>query len=128
MISVSVNCLLIGDNFDPSMIEKVIKLESEAKEGELGNIGRFKNKLNPHGSASLVLGDTKNKDESQLDFVLSQLTKKLQLIKDAKVQEIFLTINLGYTEQCNWEFTKDQLKRISILDISLSISCYRIEN
>lgn len=39
--------------------------------------------------------------------------------------EMSLDLNVEFTEQCNFELSMSQLKKISLLNLDLSISCYQ---
>lgn len=86
----------------------------------MGKFGRYKDRPLSRGSASI--------EGEDLDKILDELWKNYDLIKQCGVTEIILTVALAYTDQCNWEFSQDQLRLMADMKIPLSVTCYERNN
>jgi hypothetical protein len=87
--------------------------------GSIGETGRYKGQPVPMASATI--------EDVDLDNILANLLAYYSSIKEAGVEDIWLTVTLFYTDQCNWEFTREQMKLMVEMNISLSISCQVVE-
>ena len=131
MINEYVTCILSGDNFSPALFVRSsgLKLTNINEKGDIGKIGRFKNKKIPFGSAEIDISDiyiqNKLKNIDQFDLILVVLSDNLPKINAAGVTDIYLDINLEYEDQCNWELKREQIKKLAEIDINLSISCFK---
>jgi hypothetical protein len=65
--------------------------------------------------------------DTSLDKILENLYTNFDGIKQAGVADINLTVTLAYTAQCNWEFSPEQMRLLSAMNISLGVSCYESE-
>jgi len=80
----------------------------------------------------ILLGDDFSPTELEniSDLRLSSKLEKGGMGKSGKirktgVKDIYLTLNLEYEEQCNWEFKNKQLKQIIDMDIDFSVTCFK---
>lgn len=110
-----VTCLIMGKDFSPRQLESLSKIEltSKNEKGELANFGRFKGQALPYGSAEVNIPINNAINSSQLSSALSILTNEIEHLRFAGVEEIYLTLNIRYKGQCNWEFTKEQIQKIA---------------
>lgn len=113
------SCILIGENFSPSALEKSMNIffHQKNEKGEIATIGRFKGRPLPYGSCVVC-------DESNQEIVMDFLEKNLDILKKNGIDNIFLRLDVIYESQCNFELDPNFLSRIVKFSIPLSISCY----
>lgn len=113
-----------GENFDPFGIEKNshLKLKNKIRKGEFGKKGRFKESQSSEGSAILLID---NKVDP-LRKLLALISDNHDLLKTYHVKEIDITLEIGYTEQCNWEISKEEIQKLGELNLGISFSCYKL--
>lgn len=119
MTSVHINCIFIGESFYPKRLEQLsgMKLTNKEEKNSIATYGGYSGKNVSQGSAMIESDD--------LDWILDQLSKNIEFIRQSGVTDIMLTVTLAYTDQCNWEFSSQQLRIMADLEIPLAISCYR---
>ena len=124
MINSSVTCILIGKHFKPRELKGDLLLEDIQERGETGTFGRYKGKPIPYGSAVLRFKDSNN----SLEIALEKLHSNYQRLKDSNVEQMLLTLNVAYKDQCNFDIEKESIKKLAQMDIDFSISCYERQN
>ncbi len=128
MITGSVSCLLLGDELNSKKLEDQSTLlwDSITHKGEVATDGRFKGKKNSYSSAHFSIESNLNTSlNDAFNETLNDIKENDALFKEVGVTQRILTLNIGYTGQCNWEFSKKQLQDLVDLDISFSFSCYQ---
>lgn len=123
MKSISAICVLQGENFNPSEFVRLTTLNVKEiqRKGDIGLKGRYKGQEIPFGSLTIECLES----EDCLDIITTQLSMNKILLDKSGVSDIFLTLNLEYIDQCNWEFDNKLLSKIVDLNIQLSISCWK---
>ncbi len=126
MINSSVTCVLIGEYFKPEELEGKSNLLFEVRQekGGTGRFGRYKGKSNPYGSAILIY----NSSPDSLEIALEELQSNYQTLKSLNVEQILLTLNIAYEDQCNFDIEKESIKKLAQMDIDFSVSCYENKN
>jgi hypothetical protein len=122
MVSMKMSLIATGEDFSPSALEIAlgIQLAKKHEKGDLGNAGRYKNLKYPFGSCIIEMPNGN-------DLIGFLETNMSELLKYGITQMIF-EISIEYLDQCNFDFTPEWLARISMLNIPVSISCYKAEN
>ncbi len=118
MIKIRAYCLLQGMNFSPALAESRtgLSLENKNEVGETGRSGRYKDRPVPYGSAELTASDT--------DRIIGILEKHIGTFRSCHAETVILHFDVSYDTQCNLEFGPELIKKISDLQIPLTISCY----
>ena len=123
MKSIFISCSLFGEKLSLSKLVSTSDLVLTDMEGK-SNIGI----LNPPPSASFSFElegrHKKSDEEALLSTALSEIEKNYHAIVGAGVDEIVLTLILEYKDQCNWKFSREQLKIINQLKLHLCVTCY----
>lgn len=128
MFKFDIRCLFHGDNFSPTLVEKKIgvPLDEKIEVGDIGKIGRYKNKMIPYGSACLRAIKTEGAClETALKGIVDVLMENIKSFRSHGAESIILHFDVNYDNQCNLEFSPELIKKISILEIPLTISCYK---
>jgi hypothetical protein len=114
-----------GDFFDPHELENNSSLvfRQKSKKGEIGKIGRYKDKPVPEGSSVLLLEN----DVNPLKELIFLISENYSLIKSYHVEEMSISIEIGYSDQCNWEISQEEITKLTELKLGLSISCYLLD-
>jgi len=124
-MNVKYHVALSGSNFDPKPLSN-LSLETKVlitdinSAGDIGLKGRYKNKPYDFGYVCL-----QSKDNG-LDDLLSFLSREAVslIVEQAESRELHLCI--GYENQCNWEFTVEEISKMHALQLILTLTCYRI--
>ena len=113
-----------GEKFSPKIVENElgIKFSEKNEPGEIGVLGRYKGKKYELGGA--ILKSPEGIDES-LNWILNVLCKHKNYLLKCGVEDINLTLNIEYENQCNFELTKKHLSQLTSLNIGLAITCYK---
>lgn len=120
-----INCILLGEDFSPNRIEKLIdvKFNKKSEKGEIQKKGKFFNKPIPYGFADIVLEDTNY--EELLNKVIKFLSSHFNILKSNGVKDILLTLTIIDNGEINMEFKNDVLSLMVKMDVSFSISIAR---
>jgi hypothetical protein len=121
-MTININCIILGNFSDLLNLEVYsrIRIRNQLIIGEIAKTGKYKGKNAPYSSADLVLENNNDLDEFLKEFKLIY-----PYLKEMEVFQILLTLNFQYENQCNWEFSNEQLMRIVEMGIQLSFSCYK---
>ena len=127
-MKIDCHCLLQGEDFSPSTVEKQTSLVFHKKNepSEKGSIGRYRNRPIPYGSAELKFeADSITPDMlSPKSHSLTVLRKNIKLFRDAGATMIVLHFDVAYEGQCNIEISPDLLSKLAELGIPVTISCF----
>ena len=127
MFRFDIHCLFHGENFSPALAEKEtgVSLDDKIEVGDIGKIGRYKDKRIPYGSACLRLIEMKGESlETTLKVMTDILMEHIDSFRSNGTDSITLHFDVNYENQCNLEFSPELIKRISTLGVPLTISCY----
>lgn len=102
----------------------VVKLADAHEAGAIGYAGIYRGKPIPYGSASIEVSDKAEQNWANFDALLSLLESCIDSLREAGADDITLLCSLFYDGQCNFGFSKEQLRRIAALKVDLPISCY----
>jgi hypothetical protein len=129
MVKIRASCLVLGQNFSPAAFKKrsSVRLVDAHEPGAIGTIGIHRGKPTPYGSASIEVSDKAEKDWSRFDDLLTVIENCISTLREAGADEITLSCSMFHDGQCNFGFSKEQLRRIAALNIDLPISCYSDE-
>ena len=114
-------CLLTGHNFSPQKLTKLARVEFY-NPSEKGEISIITGKKWKYGGA--ILNSLPGKEYIDLDTLLTFLEEHGKLMKECGVEDIDVTLNMAYRNQCNWFLTVEQIKRLAQLNIPLSLTSY----
>lgn len=116
----NLSCILMGENFSPSAVEKSINVffHEKNEKGEIAKIGRFNGRSFPYGSCIM-------RDQHYKELVIEFLENNMGKLKEYGVDNISLRLDVSYDSQCNFELDSNFLSRIAKLSIPLSVSCYK---
>jgi hypothetical protein len=93
-----------------------LNFENKNEVGEIGKFGKYKGRPVPYGSAEFSTFDA-----DKLAIILDENIKKLRLYH---AETIVLHLDVYHDGQCNIELSRDFIKKISDIQIPLTISCY----
>jgi len=124
MINVHFYCSLHGGNFDPTPFLDHAQFEflDYYRVGDVLQRGRFKGEISNYGYICL-----KSKQKGFDEFVHDLYAIKPLIVKSVADRKI-LHLTLEYKGQCNWEFKPILLQIISKLGLTLTLSCYELED
>ena len=113
-------CHLWGENFSPKLLNKISDIEMRLTNefGEVGKIGKYKDKKLPYGSCCIVTPERikSNRVEWMADFIIKH---KSEFEKAGATAMSFWIY--GYGNQGNMEFSVEELTKISATKIPLCI-------
>jgi hypothetical protein len=129
MVKIRASCRVIGDKFSPTTFATLssVKLTDTGEPGAIGTAGRYQGKTTPYGHATIEVSDKAEKDWSRFEDLLTLIASCIDAIRKAGAEDITLHCSLFHDGQCNFGFSRDQLKRIASLKIDMAISCYNDE-
>ena len=61
---------------------------------------------------------------ARLEELLGALELHMETMKQCGAENFLLRINVGYDEQCNLEFSPQELTRLSRINVPLAVTCY----
>jgi hypothetical protein len=102
-------CNLSGDTFNATAFEKMSGIELSVR----------------NGIASFASDTFKEDKQEVLDNLLNKLIINYTNLIDCGVDTIHITLNLQYENQCNWEITTSQIKKLNFLEAKLLFSAYK---
>jgi len=126
MIEITCHCLLQGSKFSPTLTERLhgIKLEGKNEIGDIGKIGKYKNKPIPYGSGVFVISNNLLDPSYDHYKKIDLLEKLIPKLKSYGVEFMDVLITVAYYNQCNFELSSLLLRRLAALKIPISFSCY----
>lgn len=129
MVKIRASCEASGDNFSPAAFAKMsnVKLVEAPEPGEIGTRGRYRGVPEPYGSATIEVSDKAENDWTRFDELLTVVENCIGALREAEADDIWISVSLFHDGQCNFGFSKDELKRIAALNIDMPISCYSDE-
>ena len=95
--------------------------------GEIGTRGRFRGKTTPYGSANIEISNKAESDWARFDELLAIIESCIDSLREAGADDMHLTVSLFHDGQCNFGFSKDELRRVAALNVDMAISCYSEE-
>jgi hypothetical protein len=129
MIKIRSSCEITGESFSPAKFSKIssVRFVNAGEPGAIGKVGRYRGKPTPYGQATIEVSNKPEDDWSHFDKLLMILEGCIDALREAGAEDIDLSCSLFHDGQCNFAFSRDQLRRIANLKVSFSISCYRDE-
>jgi hypothetical protein len=129
MVKIRASCEVSGERFSPLVFAKIssVKLCGANEPGEIGIAGRYRGKPTPYGSASIEVSNKAEEDWSRFDDLLKVLESCIEALREAGAEKIWISCSLYHDGQCNFGFSKEDLKRIAALNVDMPISCYSDE-
>jgi len=123
MVKINPRCSIQGDRFSPSRVALTgVKFKEAHEPGEIGQLGIYRDKPTPYGTATISVAE-KSGDWGLLDKILDILENNIDSIREAGAEDVILDCDLFHDEQCNFEFTREQLGRIYALNVFFTVSC-----
>lgn len=114
MIEFFCTLTLSGEDFSPQkfVLPSNLKIEKNFEKGDIGLVGIYKNKPHPYGIIRL---------SGTLDDILIFATSSNFI----QIEGIDVNIHMDvfYSDQCNFEFSHEQLQKLASLNIPFGISC-----
>ena len=125
MVKIILSLILQGDDFSPNKIKSTCgeSMRDFNEPHEIGTIGRYRGIPIPYGSAIIQLSENPQEWDA-LDEMLSFLKERISIYKAAGTEEMTLSLSIFHDGQCNFGFTRDELKLIHDLNVDIMISCY----
>ena len=71
--------------------------------------------------------DSPNEFNKSFNNIFDYLYSQKNKLGLANINEIILYLNLEYSEQCNWEFSVEEIKKLANLNCSLAFTAYKVE-
>ncbi len=129
MVKIRASCEIIGQRFSPSLFKSLnsTPLLDANEVGEVGKSGIYRGLPTPFGSATIQVSSKAEQDWSRFEDLLGLLESCIEALRTAGAEEIHLSCSLFHDGQCNFGFSKEELKRIATLDVGVAISCYSNE-
>ena len=124
---ISASVEISGDKFSPELAEKRTGLSFIKKlvPGDIGKIGRYKNKPLPYGASSLEApADVDSFDT--IIWIANALKGKVQVLEECGADDIHFLIAFYYKDQCNCVLSAEELKAIAETGLDFHFSCYDI--
>lgn len=118
--------MVVGSHFSPAQVGwRDRHYVQDANEvGEIGKVGRYAGMPIPYGSCALALVQQPG-SWLELARLLSALESDIVEIRRFGGNDITMYCNIFYEEQCNFEFSREELSSICNMEIDLAISCFR---
>ena len=117
---------LWGEQFSPRRVEEATGLMLSQKD-EVGEIpkrgGRYAGQLLPFGAAVLEVPPDIEPD-CRLLWLLQAAERHLPTLRQSGATRCMFHLDVRYWDQCNMEFSHEELARISALGIPLTITCW----
>jgi len=125
MINIYQYCILQGDYFSPSLAEAKtgITFSKKNEPGDVGNVGRYRGKSIPYGSAEIIALNEKGNEDS-IDFIVNILDKYCEVFRLCGADNIVLHFVISYIDQCDFEFSPEFINKLAKLKIVFAITCY----
>ena len=129
MVKIRASCEVTGERFSPSFFLKMchVELVDTNEPGEIGKAGLYRGIPTPYGSASIEVSHKAEVDWSRFDDLLTIVETCIEALREAGAEKIWISCSLFHDGQCNFGFSKQELKRIAALDVDMPISCYSDE-
>lgn len=130
MIDIRSYFLISGGEFRPSLLERMaagLQVRMSVDAGDIGSSGRFKGKSTPVGSALVELTEDAanvsgiHPEERLVDL----LVENVSILRSCGADDIVFHLNVEYDGQCNFEIDPSLLKKLSLIDAHLAITCYQ---
>lgn len=124
MIEFSPYLKMSGEDFSPSRFEKSTGMifSEKIERGDIGVRGRWKDKPIPYGMGVLEVPNTVPKGE-RFSWLLGAAVPHSEQFS-SQGAEIILHLCVAYKNQCNMEFTPEEILKIGKLGANFTISCY----
>jgi hypothetical protein len=125
MSIITIHYIAKGDTFSPELAEAKsgINFDSKIEPGDIGETGLYRGRPTPHGYAQKAWPD----DEVELvsphiDF-FAAITKLDLAATTAGADDRVIHLDVKYGNQCNLEFSPSFVKRLALLDLTVTVSC-----
>lgn len=129
MILIRASCLLSGKTFSPRIAEERTGLRFTKKNelGEIGTIGRYREKPIPYGHAILEAPfDSRTKPGVVMpeEWIVDTISSHIEELRSCGATSIDLDLNVTWQDQCNLAFDAVFLQKLGKLNIDFLLSCY----
>jgi hypothetical protein len=128
-MNVTFRICMQGKSFYPFQLEKetgIIARDSNDP-GSIGSSGRYRNKPIPYGYCHWEFSSDCKPYGPALELAISSLEKHIGMIREFGAENVIFQMYVEYEAQCNLEYFPEQLRRLSSLNVPLTISCYYTE-
>lgn len=122
---IETECELTGQEFRPSMLpDKIsdIQLRNAIDPGDLGTLGRYKDKPLPYGSC-IVVTPTEVKPEKRIEWIADYVKKHKQIFIDSGATDFHIQITWTGI-QGNMEFNVKELEKLADLKVPVNMNYF----
>jgi hypothetical protein len=122
---ISAAITLQGQMFSPKSLEKKTNLVLTQKNepGEMGRLGKYKNKPLPYGAANIEPPNTIG-DHEKITWLATTFLEHKESIEQSGIEDLHFYIGYFYENQCNLALTASELKLIAETGLDYWFSCY----
>jgi len=118
---------LQGADFSPSTLsaDLAIDFNDQNEKGDLAKYGRYAESGYPFGWANIVAPESVDQFDSI--YYLAKLVRDARPLFDKHgIDDRYLYVGYFYEDQCNFEFSEEEINMISEAGLSFGISCYDV--
>jgi len=126
MVKLFPRITLSGDNFSPKRVDNdsCSFFSNKKEKGDIATTGRYKGKPLPYGSAVIASPENITGENEKILWVIEKYLNHKEKILNCGAEDIVFHIDVNYIDQCNLAFDPEIIKKISDLNISLTITCW----
>ncbi|WP_028877003.1 hypothetical protein [Teredinibacter turnerae] len=119
--------LFKGERFSPKKAEEEtgISLRDKLEVGDVAKSGPYKGKPMPYGKGVLEVPEEIPYGQ-RIMWLVDALATCLDKMYELGAEPTQIYAGYFYKDQCNFEFTSQEIQAISKLSIELGISCYDV--
>ena len=121
--------LFRGEGFSPIKAEEKtgVFLRDKLEVGDISKRGPYRGKPTPYGSGVLEV-PAEIPYGHRIMWLVNVLEGKLETIYNLGAEPTQIYAGYYYKDQCNFEFTPQEIQAISKLNIEFGISCYDVSD
>lgn len=121
--------LFKGEEFSPKKAEEQtgISLRDKLESGDIAERGPYKGKPIPYGKGILEVPEEIPYGQ-RIMWLVKVLEPSLEIIYGLGAEPTQIYAGYFYKDQCNFEFTPQEIHAISKLNIEFGISCYDVSD
>lgn len=126
-MEIHIQCQIDGRRFSPVQAERRtgLRLDEKMEVGDIEKLGRNRGKSLLTGSCLLVPeGLPRSAYGPRLEKLITVLESHIGALRKCGATNFVIQMSVAYDSQCNLEFSPDEMKRLSQLDIPLAVTCY----
>ena len=112
-----------GEDFHPSKVPFAFTRQQDP--GAIGTRGRYKGQPEPYGSASYEVSPSVP-NASRIRHIVETIEPLMSAIRAAGASRWYINIGRFYCEQCNEEYSLDELQMIARLGCGFIYSAYSV--